>query len=334
MEERNRSIDIFRYICAIMVVAIHTQPFSEIDEKLGYVFTEIVPRIAVPFFFAVAGYFYILGLRRKKDILLPYLKRILKCYAIWSIPYFVVDFFQWGHLNLKGFVVNCIYSFTTVGSHYHFWFFPALIFSVCVTTAMYKTGIQKCLIPMGIALYTVGCFGCSYRSWGMCIPGLSVLYSSQHFTFIRRMLLMAFPFFTSGALVYELEKVCKKYNISKSILLCCVAGTVVCWLGEIIAVIHYQLQENIVITFGLYLLTVMVLVFLLQHPMPQARLLSNLCHFLADFTYYIHPLVISVLTYISNALGVKSIPETIMFCLVAAITWLVGIFVFDRKKIL
>lgn len=49
-EERNSSIDIFRYICAIMVIAIHTHPFMEISEKCGYVFTQITPRIAVPFF--------------------------------------------------------------------------------------------------------------------------------------------------------------------------------------------------------------------------------------------------------------------------------------------
>ena len=42
-EARNCSIDIFRYICAIMVVAIHTSPFSEINDELGYVFTQIVP---------------------------------------------------------------------------------------------------------------------------------------------------------------------------------------------------------------------------------------------------------------------------------------------------
>ena len=56
---RNCSIDIFRYICAVMVIAIHTNPFLDASKKLGYIFSQIVPRIGVPFFFAVAGYFYI-----------------------------------------------------------------------------------------------------------------------------------------------------------------------------------------------------------------------------------------------------------------------------------
>lgn len=59
VKQRNCSIDLFRYVCAIMVVAIHTNPFTDVDAELGYIFTQIVPRIGVPFFFAVAGYFYI-----------------------------------------------------------------------------------------------------------------------------------------------------------------------------------------------------------------------------------------------------------------------------------
>ena len=64
MTKRNCSIDIFRYICAIMVVAIHSSPFTDINKDLGYIFTEIVPQIAVPFFFITSGYFYIKGLEK------------------------------------------------------------------------------------------------------------------------------------------------------------------------------------------------------------------------------------------------------------------------------
>ena len=48
------SIDFFRYLCAIMVIAIHPHPFKDINENLGYYFTPILPRIAVSFPFAVS----------------------------------------------------------------------------------------------------------------------------------------------------------------------------------------------------------------------------------------------------------------------------------------
>ena len=53
---RNCSIDIFRYICAIMVVAIHTHPFSEINEELSYA-SLIATRTAVPFFLQLQDIF-------------------------------------------------------------------------------------------------------------------------------------------------------------------------------------------------------------------------------------------------------------------------------------
>lgn len=44
------SIDIFRYVCAIMVVAIHTRPLEEISTSLSFIVTDIISCIAVPFF--------------------------------------------------------------------------------------------------------------------------------------------------------------------------------------------------------------------------------------------------------------------------------------------
>lgn len=39
-KSRNCSIDIFRYVCAILVVVIHTIPFGDISKEMGYFFTD------------------------------------------------------------------------------------------------------------------------------------------------------------------------------------------------------------------------------------------------------------------------------------------------------
>ena len=38
---------------------MHTKPFAEVNSTIAYLFEAILPRIAVPFFFAIAGYYYI-----------------------------------------------------------------------------------------------------------------------------------------------------------------------------------------------------------------------------------------------------------------------------------
>lgn len=110
---RNCSIDIFRYVCAVLVVGIHTHPLSDFNYEAGYIFSDIVPRIAVPFFFAAAGYFYIQKLESGK----------------------------------KPFLASCAYRFLVTGTYEHFWFFPALLFAVCFTTLLFQLGGKRLLVP-------------------------------------------------------------------------------------------------------------------------------------------------------------------------------------------
>ena len=206
IKRRINSIDIFRYICAVMIIAIHTTPFSDINEQMGYVFSQIVPRIAVPFFFAVSGYFYMSKLENGNNCFFKYLRRLLGTYFIWSFFYYIIDYMTWGRSeNFIYFIKQCIYRFVITGSHYHFWFFPALIFSICISTLLFKIKCKNILIPLSIGLYMVGCLGCSYYGIGIKIPVIQDLINSSYFEIVRRVMLMGFPFFICGYLVYKIQ---------------------------------------------------------------------------------------------------------------------------------
>ena len=51
------SIDKFRMIAALFVVAIHVAPLSSYHEKADFFVTYCLGRMAVPFFLVVTGYF-------------------------------------------------------------------------------------------------------------------------------------------------------------------------------------------------------------------------------------------------------------------------------------
>ena len=51
------SIDYFRIIAALLIVAIHIYPFIKINETINFVFTHIICRLGVPFFLVITGYF-------------------------------------------------------------------------------------------------------------------------------------------------------------------------------------------------------------------------------------------------------------------------------------
>ena len=50
MKRQYASIDIARYVSALLVVCIHTFPFLEISETFNTYFIHTVCRLAVPFF--------------------------------------------------------------------------------------------------------------------------------------------------------------------------------------------------------------------------------------------------------------------------------------------
>ncbi len=323
---RNCSIDIFRYLCAVMVVGIHTHPLSELNNKVGYICSDIVPRIAVPFFFAAAGYFYIRKLEKGQNPFFPYVKRLLIPYFIWSVIYDMVDFMVREHTDMKSFLQGCIYRFVVTGSYEHFWFFPALIFSVCLTTLLFKVGSRKMLIPLSIFLYIIGCLGCAYYNLAVQLPGLGSLFSFSQFNLIRRVLLMGFPFFICGYFVYKIEERIRGF-IADKILYFSAGIIVLIWLAEIYAVRMFGWENNIIITFGLYPLVAVTLLILLRNPLPAYRDFSDKCAALADFTYYSHPLFMEAFSLAGVWLLHREISATPMFLLTVSTTFAIGLFV-------
>lgn len=74
------SIDLFKFIAAILVVAIHTHPFGE-NPDVDYYFTCFC-RIAVPFFFITTSFFFF---RKAKPDIKAYTKRLSILYLLWFI---------------------------------------------------------------------------------------------------------------------------------------------------------------------------------------------------------------------------------------------------------
>lgn len=318
----NNSIDLFRLLCAVMVISIHTAPLSDVSEGLGDLSTNILPRIAVPYFFATAGYFYICQLEEGKAPMRPYLKRIITTYLIWSIPYWLISFLTWGYRNPISFTYECIYSFFIDGSSYHFWFFPALMLSACLCSALYKIGGRRLLLPISLALYAVGCLCCAYPDLALRLPPLKVLRGFSQFLLIRRYLLMGFPFFASGALARNLAA----RKLSNKTLLFGTSILVLLWSLEILAVRHFQRECDIVITFGLYPLTVSVILFLLRHPLPDQQQSAAACRYAANFMYYAHPLTIILLQVLADTLSLP-LTQTPLFLLVVILTAAAGLLI-------
>ena len=321
-----------------MVVAIHTHPFEGSNENLSYFFTQIFPRVAVPFFFALSGFSF--ALKRESCVQQCWvnINKYFKMYLIWSIVYYSIDiikFFKTSNANFIDFFISCAKSFVFTGSHFHFWFFPALFFSIIVTTIIkYYRIHDKWLIFISLCLYAFGCLGCSYYNFAINIPGVSQTIQSTYFNFIRRVLLMGFPFFVSGYWVnriYKSQNFSLRKNIKKLNLIYCLL--LVLYLVEIYLVCFYSLQVNIFLTFMLYPVTVVTFLLLLINPLLEHNLLAKYCRYLANFVYCSHPLIITISTFVFRRFcGFELNCSTALFLYTTITTSVMGLIFFKVNK--
>ena len=170
-------IDYFRIVAAVMVIAIHTAPFSGVSKDFDFLLTYCAGRVAVPFFFMTTGYF-VLGSWRKSgnnagSKVLRSIKKTLFLYAVSIVLYLPVNFYSGGLPESAGeFIRMLIFD----GTFYHLWYFPAVIigcFTVMMLLKKFPAGI---VLVISILLYLIGVGGDSYFGIAARVPVLEHMY--------------------------------------------------------------------------------------------------------------------------------------------------------------
>ena len=188
---RLASIDVFKGLAIIAVIAIHTEPFHGLypDSPAGWIYPGMVinqlARFAVPFFFVVSGYFWgrrIQGGRDVRSISVSMARRIVLIFVCWSViyalPYNISAMAEFGipavlHAawqNVED-VINSPLALMMQGTKSHLWFLPALLCALAISAPLAAKGRHKTLIALSIVLYLVGLLAKSYSDtrWGLHI---------------------------------------------------------------------------------------------------------------------------------------------------------------------
>lgn len=85
--KRNASVDVFRLAASLLVVAVHITPFTEFGRALPDLVLTF-SKIAVPFFFAVMGYYYVTKLESGKSVF--GIRRLICWFPIFSGARFIM----------------------------------------------------------------------------------------------------------------------------------------------------------------------------------------------------------------------------------------------------
>lgn len=221
-------LDLLKFICAFLVIGIHTRPFQAVSDVADKLFYYDVSNYAVPFFYACTGYFLIVK-QQNKDMhgkICFRVKKVLKLYAVWSIVYLPLTFCGWIIEGNKEpvYLLQCLRNYIFVGDNFYswaLWYLNGLIFALIFIDLLLKRFSIKQIVKFGSAMYVFGIILTMFEGHldklPMIVSAAVKLYFAAFVT-TRNGLFQSLVFVSIGMLVAEIEKIGKLRISSGSII--------------------------------------------------------------------------------------------------------------------
>ena len=221
-------LDLLKFICAFLVIGIHTRPFQAVSDVADKLFYYDVSNYAVPFFYACTGYFLIVK-QQNKDMhgkICFRVKKVLKLYAVWSIVYLPLTFCGWIIEGNKEpvYLLQCLRNYIFVGDNFYswaLWYLNGMIFALIFIDLLLKRFSIKQIVKFGSAMYVFGIILTMFEGHldklPMIVSAAVKLYFAAFVT-TRNGLFQSLVFVSIGMLVAEIEKLGKLRISSGSII--------------------------------------------------------------------------------------------------------------------
>ncbi len=306
---RNNTVDITRFVFAVIILFCHADLFIDINTDFYNIFFRLAVRVTVLYYLIVSGYYYISALLKGKANFKKQFFSVLKIYALWTLIYYVISFVLSVVIDnepLDVFIVERIKFFFLDGSFYHFWYFLALLYSMAAITLVYRFFKEKGLLVFAIIsliFNIIAVFGTTYLFIGKTFPMLSRFYESPNFIAIMLIFAIGFSSFSSA---YFIIKIRERNIFSQKSSLILLIITALMYLAECsILVLVFDSTERPYVFFTCYPLMIFTMLFVLEYPLPKQTKISELSKKSAGFIYYVHPLVLLGLQFSAGFIGYK-----------------------------
>lgn len=292
-------IDYFRFIAALLIVAIHTSPLASFSETGDFIFTRIIARVAVPFFFMTSGFFLISRYTYNAEKLRAFTKKTALIYVAAIFLYLPVNIYN-GYFKMDSLLPNIIKDIVFDGTLYHLWYLPASIIGAAIAWYLIKKVSYPKAFLITLVLYIIGLFGDSYYGIVESVSFLNGFYNLifQVSDYTRNGIFFAPIFFVFGGYISDNQN---RLSLKRSI-----AGFIVCsalMLGEALTLHHFDLQRHDSM-YVLLLPSVYCLFNILLHFRGKRR--TGL-RTISLITYIIHPFMIVVIRLFARLLHLQSL---------------------------
>lgn len=319
------AVDAVKFICAILVVAIHIRPFGANDASvfklLNFGLQQFCARLAVPFFFIASGFFLFSKTDYDRFSAEPskkYIKRLLKLYIIWTLIYLplrIIDMLHDEHGIGYGILLygrDIIFK----GSYTQLWYLPALIFAAALVTFLIarKVSIRKIMTAAAV-FYAAGLLA---QSWFGIITPLKSLAPSlwtalkmvqKVIDTTRNGLFEGFVFVAIGAAVAY-----KGTHITKKKAFIGLVVSLGLFLLELAFVTYFRLARG----YDMYIFLVPAAYFLfvlsINIQLPDNKIYITLRH-LSSLVFYIHLLIAFIIRKAFSIAGTDIESTRMLFAL-------------------
>lgn len=297
--ESYSGIDYFRFIAALLIVAIHTSPLSSFSETGNFIFTRIVSRVAVPFFFMTSGFFLISRYTCNAEKLEAFIKKTTLIYGVAILLYIPINVYN-GYFKMDNLLPNIIKDIVFDGTLYHLWYLPASIIGAAIAWYLVKKLNYPKALMVASVLYLIGLFGDSYYGITEKISCLNSLYTYifQVTDYTRNGIFFAPIFFILGGFIADNRP---HITFGKSFL--GFAISLALMLGEAMILHHFDLQRHD--SMYVFLLPCMYFLFIVILHFKGKRLVSLRTASL--IIYIIHPMMIVVIRLFSKLLHIQKL---------------------------
>ena len=323
-------IDYFRFIAALLIVAIHTSPLASFSETGDFILTRIIARVAVPFFLMTSGFFLISRYTYNTEKLGAFVKKTALIYGAAILIYIPINIYN-GYFKMDNLLPNIIKDIVFDGTLYHLWYLPASIIGAVIAWYLVKKlDYPKALIVASV-LYLIGLFGDSYYGITEKISCLNSLYDYifQVTDHTRNGIFFAPIFFIIGGLIADNRP---QITFGKNIWGFAVSFALM--FGEAFALHHFDLQRHD--SMYVFLLPCMYFLFNVILHFKGKRLVTLRTTSL--IIYIIHPMMIVVirlfskLFHLQSMLVENSIVHYFMVCLTSVVFGAVLTAIWNKYK--
>lgn len=299
MKREYHAVDVAKYISAILVIVIHTSPFLPYANEVNYFFMNMVARGAVPFFLLTSGYFIAMNRSTRKGYVKAYVHSLVKLYLLWSIIYIPFGL-EWIQQNLDLpyilYPLALVFGLLYLGTYYHLWYIPALIFAIVITYWLKKYMKTRTIVGIAFLLFCFSMIETYYEYLGNgWLKDIFDGYLAIFFT-TRNGLLFAWVFLSLGIYAWEQPWFTKKQYHVKGFII-----SIIILIIEGVLTYEKSLDHNSMIALlplTLYLFLILQDVSLnLNLPYGTLRSYSSLYYFSHAIPLVIVPKILNEIGY-------------------------------------